>query len=95
MEFLITKFPLSFSFIFVIFLTYSPQYFVTYLPHVNYYFVHFNVLSVLITSQHLLDWITLHDIHGETPDPHKRQMLCCPVYIIVEETLHEKKYEQS
>ena len=39
MEFLITKFPLSFSFIFVIFLTYSPQYFVTYLLHVNYYFV--------------------------------------------------------
>ena len=60
-----------------------------------YYFVHFNALSVLITSRHLLDWITLHNVHGETPDPNKRQVLRCPVHIIVQEALYEKKYEQS
>jgi hypothetical protein len=54
-----------------------------------------NVNSFLITLQHLLDWITLHNIHRETPDPHKRQMLRCPVNIIVQEALHEKKHEQS
>jgi hypothetical protein len=38
-------------------------------------------------TMHLLDWVTVYNVHCEAADPNECQMLCGPVHVIVQEAL--------